>query len=324
MKLIISVTKPFLWAGLDDKKGTVVDSGELASLDNAKANLPKGIKTVVGVAPAEAIALRSVEVPSKRRAQVEAAVPYALEESLSEDVEDLHFSIMGWSPGKSARVAVVNKKMLASWITALTDAGLRVDAIVPEQKLIPLHPDSEVTIARTSPNRICIREGENSGLVVDSDSFSYWWESNPKRDAMIAVNDRALAQELASQGGSNVNQWDIGRDFRTWLENSDNSKLDRFSLLQGDYQPEHLKPTTTGLKIAAALAGLAFLGLAAANWYEVQKLEKQVASNHEQMRALFTKPFPKQEYLGDDTARRQIASLLSINSDGDNQYLFQY
>ncbi len=332
MKLIISVNKPYRWATLDDKKGKVVESGEFAGVGDGadlgqidlKAMVPKGVKSVIGVAPAEAIALRSVEVPSKRRANVEAAVPYALEEGLSEDVDDLHFSILSWTPGAEARVAIVNKKKLEGWIADLTAAGLQVDAILPEQKMIPLHPDSEITIARTGPNRICVREGENAGLALDSDSFNYWWESHQNRDAAIAVNDRKIAQELALYGGTNINQWDIGRDFRGWLENSDNTKLGENSLLQGEYEPEHLKPTTSGLKLAAAIAGFTFFILAVANWYEVRKLENEVVRNQQEMQELFSKTFPQEEYLGAESGRRQVASLLSLSADGDNSYLFQY
>lgn len=302
-------------------KSGEIAAGDLLAEGELRKRLPKGIKSVIGVAPAEAIALRSVEIPTKRRANVEAAIPYALEETLSQEVDDLHFSMLDWEPGKRAHVAVISRVQLEHWLDDLAEAGLEVDAIVPEQRLLPLHSDSDITIARTGANRICIREGENGGLVMDEQAFDYWWQSQADRSVRLAVNDRQIAHELASHGGENVNQWDIGRDFRDWLEHHDQASFERFSMLQGEYEPEHLKPSTWGMMLAAALAGLAFLLLFASNWWELRKLEAEVEHNQTEIRALFAKTFPKEEYLG--VPRRQVASLLALD-EGGNDHLFQY
>jgi len=50
-------------------------------------------RRVLLIIPNEDVVLTSVKIPSKNKKQLLQAIPFALEENLAEDIEDLHFSI---------------------------------------------------------------------------------------------------------------------------------------------------------------------------------------------------------------------------------------
>jgi len=55
-----------------------------------------------------------VSLPAKTRKQFNAALPYSLEESISEEVENMHFICPTWKAGEEAKVSVVSKFLV--WI----------------------------------------------------------------------------------------------------------------------------------------------------------------------------------------------------------------
>lgn len=305
MKLFISLTAPHRWAVVD-RKGGVTESGGVET--PAALSRPRGVDEIVGVAPAESVVIRTATVPSKRRSNVESAIPFALEESLSEEVENLHFAMLDWTPGEEATVAVVSRELLEGWTAAFGEAGLPLDFVVPEFLLPPLHGEDGITVARTGDDRILVRQGRFRGLLLDDYSFGIWWEQLGEKSAAIAVNDVELARYMIANGGENVSQWEIGGDFVSWLGAGAPHGLDELSLLTGDFAPRHRQQGRTGLKVAAILFGLA-LGIAvAANYYEYSRLRGEYRALKKEIAGLFTRTFPGEKYVG--RPRVQVQGLL--------------
>jgi general secretion pathway protein L len=74
-------------------------------------------------------------------------VPYALEEHLAADIEELHFAI-GKRAGDSLRapVAVVARALLQEWLTTLRAAGLEPSAIYADSDLLPENTGQAVAL----------------------------------------------------------------------------------------------------------------------------------------------------------------------------------
>jgi general secretion pathway protein L len=66
------------------------------------------------------------ELPTKAGTKLQQLVPYALEEQVADDIDDLHFAI-GKRPPDSTRtpVGVVTKALMDQWIATLKAAGQR-------------------------------------------------------------------------------------------------------------------------------------------------------------------------------------------------------
>ncbi len=320
MKLLVSTVEPYAWVRLD-KHDKPVEKGQF--IEAAFLNtFPKQVKAVIAVAPADATTFHRVDIPTKNRANMLAALPYALEDKLSEDLEQLHFTVLNWVPGGAVDVVVIARQALSQWIQTFSEAGVTLDGIVAEHALLPIHPDCDATIILQQPDQFIVKCDPTISFTLDRDAFDDWWSLEDNRQLKIAVNDQTLAQQLKSQGGEQVSHWAIGTDFRSWMEQAPELLRGAVSLLQGEFEPAHLKPNSRLLNIGAALTLVALLAMAASNWLEVKQLQQQTDANLAATRSLFEQAFPGQEYL--DRPRRQIASLLSISEDQPASELFQY
>ena len=320
MKLLVSTVAPYPWIKLN-KHNEPVDKGQFIEAAFF-STIPSDVHSVIGVAPADTTTFHQVEVPTRKRSNMLAAVPFAMEDSLSEDIDQLHFTVMDWAPDSPAQVAVLSRQTLEDWLETFKTGGAKLDAIIPEQYLLPIHPDSNATLVRQPDEHYVIKTGPYQGFECDQDAFEYWWGDENNHLLELAVNDQELAAKLIADEGEHVSHWAIGEDFRGWIEQAPTQLDSAPSLLHDDFEPEHLKPGSSWLNIAAGLAVCALLLMAGSQWVEASKLQKRYEANQENIRKLFDEAFPGEEYL--NLPRRQIASLLSISEDDPADEIFQY
>ncbi len=98
---------------------------------NKVRSLTKG-RRVVLLLPNSDVVLTSVNIPSKNKKQLYQAIPYALEDTLAEDIEDLHFAIHQEAVLADANVAVINRERLDLVITLLRKKGITPHFILPQ------------------------------------------------------------------------------------------------------------------------------------------------------------------------------------------------
>ena len=320
MKLLVSTVAPYPWVKLN-KQNLPVEKGQFIEAAFIRT-IPRDVHSVIGVAPADSTTFHQVEVPTKKRSNMLAAVPFVLEDSLSEEIDQLHFTVIHWKPDEPAQVAVISRPVLESWLAVFHSAGVKLDAIIPEQLLLPIHPDSNVSLIKKADGHYVIKTGVYRSFSCDQDAFDYWWQDEANRLLNIAVNDKELAAELIASGGEHLSHWAIGDDFRAWCEHAPAALNSMPSLLHGDFEPEHLKPGSSWLSIAVAVAICALLLMGGSQWVEARKLQQRYDANQQSIRTLFDETFPEQEYL--NLPRQQIASLLSISEDSSTNEMFQY
>src|SRR6202020_2405307 len=99
---------------------------------------------VVALAPASHILLAEPELPPGSGVKLARAVPFALEEQLTEDVDQMSFAVGRRSARGGTAVAAVSRTVLADWISALTAAGLEPVAMYPDISLMPENPGQTV------------------------------------------------------------------------------------------------------------------------------------------------------------------------------------
>ena len=89
-------------------------------------------RRIVVLIPNSDVVLTSISVPSKNKKQLLQAIPYALEDSLAEDIEDLHFSIQQEENSKETQVAIINHKLLESYLDLFKAQGIPVHFVLPQ------------------------------------------------------------------------------------------------------------------------------------------------------------------------------------------------
>jgi general secretion pathway protein L len=85
--------------------------------------------------------LNHVQLPTSNRQKMLRAVPYALEEQLAEDIEDFHFVIGKTDPHYGTPVAGIRKDTIEGLLDTFNQAGISIDAIIPDAICSPAAPD---------------------------------------------------------------------------------------------------------------------------------------------------------------------------------------
>ncbi len=289
MIFVFSIDPPFRWATADDR-GNVQDRG--IADDLAALSVPRGVSDVVAVAPAGDVTIRNVKLPARSRAKALAAVPYALEDTLATDVEQLYFQILDWKPGAETVVAIVAKDKMDAWHQAIRDLPFPVDALVPEYFFIPIHPQTEATVVRTQDDCVAVRTGPYQGFELDSASVDLWWRGFDRKDVAVACQDPDLARHLVTLGGTMVREWEIGSDFTDWLRHHQKFEITG-NLLQGAYRPRHHEQKFGRYKIAAVILLVAAAIQFISSGYEYFELASASRRLDGEIRKVFMDTFPQ-------------------------------
>ena len=115
---------------LADSNGTrlsKVSTGELS-----QAAMEVGNRSVIVLVPSIDLLTTTVLIPGRSNSKIKAALPFALEENLAEDVENLHFAVGERQPNGRLPVSVVANEKMDGWIKRLSDADIEPSIIAPD------------------------------------------------------------------------------------------------------------------------------------------------------------------------------------------------
>jgi general secretion pathway protein L len=156
--------------GLQDSEWLTVDatgqptaptqSGPLS----AAAAAATGCRVVV-LAPATNILLAEPELPPGSGAKLARAIPFALEEQLTEDVDQLSFAVGRRSARGTTAVAVISRELLRGWLATLADAGIDPVALYPDIALMPDNPGQ--TVAWIEGDRLSVRRPDTQPMTIE-------------------------------------------------------------------------------------------------------------------------------------------------------------
>jgi general secretion pathway protein L len=126
--------------GADDNQTAewlVVDSngsrrGNVASGPLTEAAEATGEREVIVLVPATNVLTTTIDLPIRGSARIASALPFALEESLADDIENLHFVAGPRRENGMLPVAVVAHDTLSGWLDSLQEAGITPSMVVPE------------------------------------------------------------------------------------------------------------------------------------------------------------------------------------------------
>jgi general secretion pathway protein L len=180
-----------------DEAGAPTPTRQRGSLSLAAAVWRSG--KVMVLAPAAQILLAEPDLPPGGGAKLARAVPFALEEQLTEDVDQLSFAIGHRRLSGGTPVAVVSRTVLQGWIADLGAAGLEPSAIYPDISLMPENPGQ--TVLWLENDRLAVRRPGAIPFAVElapvkealvvagviSDPLQTNEEPKPKESAILYV-----------------------------------------------------------------------------------------------------------------------------------------
>lgn len=117
------------WIAVDDNGTRRGNSGD-GTLPQAAAEVAG--RSVIVLVPATDVLTTTVDVPVRGGARLRAALPFALEENLADDVDTLHFASGSRRESGHLPVAVVARAKMDEWMAALDEAGIKPSQMIAE------------------------------------------------------------------------------------------------------------------------------------------------------------------------------------------------
>lgn len=268
-----------------------MESGLSETLDEVP--VPKRVSHIVGVIPGGLVTVHQVALPARTRAKALASAPYALEDRLATDTDDLVFSILDWKSGEYALVSVVEKAYVEELQNALAPVRGQAELLlVPEFLLLPLHPQASITVAKTGDSSYVLRTGAHTGTALDHNSLAFWWDSLGNPAASIATNDKETARQLIDWGGTAVSEWDVGTEFEKWLEHGI-TPVDSINVVQNATAEEGRSGSGGFSRAAVLIFTLGLLAKVGLDLYENYQLHMLDQEMDREIVSVFQSTFPE-------------------------------
>lgn len=290
-----------------DESGAPTPTRQRGSLSLAAAVWRSGRVVVLG--PATQILLAEPELPPGGGAKLARAVPFALEEQLTEDVDQLSFAIGHRRDNGTVPVAVVARSVLRGWIADLSAAGLEPQTIYPDISLMPENPGQ--TILWLENDRLAVRRPGAIPFAVElapvkealvvagviGDPLQSGEEPKPKESAILYVtrDDWARVQEdfedLLEEFASLKVQL-LADGPLPWLARGMNT-ADAVNLLQGEFsRTADYSERWRRWRLAAALAAALLVVHVAAQALQIRQAKHESAALDAQISQVFTLAMP--------------------------------
>lgn len=183
------------WLRMDEpaRHGLTVHHAPLPEIAAAAA----GCRVILLVPGAEVLLTTAAVPGGGNRQKIAGAVPYALEEQLASDVDNLHFALGERRDDGRISAAVVVKTQLDAWLERLRQAGIEPDAIAPDILALPWASGTWTVLM--DGDRALVRPARQAGFVADGDNLDTLLrlalneagEARPERIRIIHQGDNA-------------------------------------------------------------------------------------------------------------------------------------
>ena len=138
------------------------------SLSEAATDI--GNRQIIVLVPSTEVLTTSVDIPVKGVSRLHAALPYALEDQLAEDIDQLHFAAGTRRSSGRIPVAIVSRKRLAEWIGWLTECGIKPSAMISDNYGLARIPGTISLLV--AEGQVMINDGADVELVMQGVSPS--------------------------------------------------------------------------------------------------------------------------------------------------------
>ena len=178
------------WIVVDDN-GTRRSHPTAGTLAEAAASVRN--RPVIVLLPATEILTTTVDLPVRGGARLNTALPYALEEQVAADVDDMHFAAGDKRESGLRPVAAVARATLDAWLEQLDEVGIQPWKLIPENYGVARVPGTMSVLVDGS--RVMFNDGQDVEFVLEGATPS---------DALVAagqLTDRHEDDDVPEQSG---------------------------------------------------------------------------------------------------------------------------
>lgn len=276
-------------------------------------------KVVVLVSGTDVLLAEPVLPLKSSGAKLAQVVPFALEEHLAADVEDMHFAVgkRGTQPGTP--VAAVAHSQMAEWNGALQSAGLLTDTMYAETSVLPNVTGAVAVLI--DGKRVYVKRENQPGAVIDVEpliealqlALASGEESREHVTIFVTEEDYERERELLEglREFTASLQLKLLPDGPLPLLASNATQGAPVNLLQGQYAVKSkLNVSFAPWRYAAVLAGLFFathVGLKTWQYFHYKQVERQLDA---QIAETYQQALPGSPVPPPLEARRQVEMVL--------------
>ena len=307
------------WILLDSDQIPLGEPG-IGSLEDCAVHARQ--RRVVVLAPAEETTLQTVQIVARNRQQLLKAIPYALEENLSQDVDEIHFSVGRRLDENRYPVAITGSETMDRWLERLTAAELQPVALIPELLALPLAEDGWSLALEL--DRALVRTGENDGFACDPRSLpvilDLSLQEREEAPSTLRIHRCAGADALPESTLSAAIPREEDEVCPMPLLASGLDLKQSINLLQGPYQPDSgirrmLRPWQAA---AAVLAAWLVVEIGSA-WLDIAHLSSEEAALASRIDSVYREAFPNSKRVVNPRVQmRQQLKKLQAAGGGDS------
>lgn len=267
---------------------------------------------VVALVPGADVLLARVEMPNLNRSNLAKAVPYALEEQLAGDVEDLHIAIGNRDASGRVANAVVSRQAIDSWLERLKQAGVHVDVLASEVFGVPLGEGAETDLRwglLVNGGQACLRTAPQAGLATEAENLPAVFQAlldeagdAPPAELTVTVcgadvfSASAACNTLRALCEDHGIAWSLrqtGEASPVLLAQGFNEQH-AINLLQGDYsRKQQLEKLLRPWLPAVVVLGLWLMLQVGLTGFEYVRLSEQDQALRAQIEAVYREAFPE-------------------------------
>ncbi len=157
-----SSDEPVQWIAVDSG-GARLGDPESGSLLEAGAAI--GDRDVIVLVPSAEVLTTSIDIPVKGGTRLQAALPYALEEFLADDIDKLHFAAGRKRSSGRTPVSVVSHERMQDWTGALAEANIQASSVIADSYGLARIPGTVSMLLLE--NQIFINDGNQTEMVME-------------------------------------------------------------------------------------------------------------------------------------------------------------
>lgn len=243
--------------------------------------------------PGTEVLITRVQVPAKGRSKAAAAIPWALEDRLVQEVETLHFALGPVDDAGEWPVAVIARERMEAYLAAVRQAGLEPHSIVAEPLALPTSPEQGWTVLEES-GRITVRTGAHAGFSAEPELIPGLATTltRPERiDRLRVAGADEIAWPEALQPALDAQQPPQRLDDAMAAFEPADAGID---LRQGPYsRTEHIGRVVRQSRVPAALAAAFVVLLLTGTALDYAHLGERQQQLRERMEQIFRETFPE-------------------------------
>lgn len=124
-------------------------------------------RRLVALVPGAEVSLATAELPTRSPTKALQLAPFALEEQLAGDIDDLHFAVGGLDEAGKASFVVCEHAAMERWLEVLQAVGGTPASIVPDFLAVPENPGH--TVLWVENGQVVVRHPGEWPVLLDAD-----------------------------------------------------------------------------------------------------------------------------------------------------------